>query len=219
LWRYRKEKSKGNSAVKTVAIVPVKSLSQAKSRLASILSPEERALLALDMLSHVLDILLSSPEIDAVAVISPQPDELRLPPRVYRIVQERTGLNSLLEQGRSWAIDRGADALLVLFADLPLLSQSDISRMIRLGREENSVVLASDRHGSGTNSLLSHPVTLARFAFGPGSFDVHRAAAIHAGANLEIYRSPGTSLDIDTLDDLEYLDAHRLSSALEYAFS
>src|SRR5215213_1577256 len=64
--------------VKTVAVVPVKSLDQAKTRLASILSPEERALLARDMLSHVLDALLSSTDIDGVAVISPNPGELRL---------------------------------------------------------------------------------------------------------------------------------------------
>jgi 2-phospho-L-lactate guanylyltransferase len=88
-----------------------------------------------------------------------------------------------------------------------------------MGAKEDSVVLAPDRHGSGTNSMLSHPVSLARFAFGPGSFDIHRAAAMHAGANLEIYRSPGTSLDVDTLDDLDYLDAHRIATAMEYAFS
>ena len=205
--------------MKTVAVVPVKSLDQAKTRLASILSPEERAMLALDMLSHVLDALRSSPEIDAIAVISPNPGEHRLPSDVVAIQQERTGLNNLLEQGRQWAIERNADALLVLFADLPLLSSSDISRMVRLGTREQTVVLAPDRHGSGTNSMLSHPVTLARFAFGPGSFDIHRAAAMRSAANLEIFQSPGTSLDIDTLDDLEYLDAHRIATAMEYAFS
>jgi 2-phospho-L-lactate guanylyltransferase len=205
--------------VKTVAVVPVKSLRQAKTRLANILSPEERASLALDTLSHVLDTLLSSLDPDAIAVISPQPDELRLPSLITPIVQEREGLNNSLEQGREWAIRRGAQALLVLFADLPLLSSSDIFRIVDLGRKEGTVVLAPDRHGSGTNAMLAHPVTLARFAFGPGSFNIHRVAALHAGADIEVYRSPGTSLDIDTLDDLDYLDAHRISTAMEYAFS
>jgi 2-phospho-L-lactate/phosphoenolpyruvate guanylyltransferase len=205
--------------LKTVAVVPVKSLSEAKSRLSNILSPEERALLVLDMLSHVLGTLRSSPEIDEVAVISPQPSELRLPPTIAPIVQARQGLNDLLGQGGEWASERGADALLVLFADLPLISPGDISRMVKLGEGDGTIVLAPDRHGTGTNSMLAHPITLARFAFGPASFDAHRVAAMHAGANLEIYRSPGTSLDIDTLDDLDYLDAHRISTAMEYAFS
>ncbi len=205
--------------MKTVAVVPVKSLSQAKTRLANILSPEERAMLVLDTLSHVLDALLSSRDIDAIAVISPQPDELRLPSLVTPIVQEREGLNNSLEQGREWAMRRGAQALIVLFADLPLLSPSDISRIVEMGRQEGTVVLAPDRHGSGTNAMLAHPANMARFAFGPDSFNIHRIAAMHSGADIKIYRSPGTSLDIDTLDDLDYLDAHRISTAMEYAFS
>jgi 2-phospho-L-lactate/phosphoenolpyruvate guanylyltransferase len=205
--------------VKTVAVVPVKGLNEAKTRLASILSPDERAMLVGDMLSHVLGTLLSSRDIDAVAVVSPHPAELHLPFGVEPILQERDGLNNALEEGRRWAIEHNAEALLVLFADLPLLSTNDISRMMALGKEDNTVVLAPDRPESGTNAMLAHPVTLARFAFGPGSFNAHRMAAIHAGANLEIYRSPGTSLDIDTLDDLQHLDAHRVSTAMEYAFS
>ena len=120
--------------MKTVAVVPVKSLSQAKSRLANILSPEERALLVLDMLSHVLGTFRSSPEIDEVAVISPQPSEFHLPSTIVPIVQAREGLNDLLEQGREWAIERGADALLVLFADLPLISPGDISAHGKAGQ-------------------------------------------------------------------------------------
>jgi 2-phospho-L-lactate guanylyltransferase len=205
--------------VRTVAVVPVKRLSEAKSRQASILSPEERALLALDLLTHVLDILLASPEIEAVAVISPRPEELHLPPGVTQIVQEREGLNELLEQGREWAVERRADALLILFEDLPLLSLGDISRIAQMGEKRGTIVLAPDRHGSGTNALLSHPVTLARFAFGPGSFDAHRRSATKSGAMVQVYRSAGTGLDIDTPDDLDYLEEHRMASALEYAFS
>ncbi len=205
--------------MKTVAVVPVKKLDQAKSRLAGILSPDERAMLAFDMLSHVLDSLLISGVIDGVAVISPQPDELRLPAGVEPIVQAREGLNNLLEQGREWALQQDADALLVLFADLPLLMSSDISRIIQLGEKADTVVLAPDRYGSGTNAMLAHPASLARFAFGQGSFNIHKVAAMHAGAEIEIYRAIGTSLDIDTLDDLDYLNAHRVVTAMEYAFS
>src|SRR5689334_3808010 len=108
--------------VRTVAVVPVKGLSEAKTRLASILSPEERALLVLDMLSHVLDALISSRKIDAIAVLSPDPAELHLPLGVESIVQRGDGLNNVLEEGRRWAIQHDADSLLVVFADLPLLS-------------------------------------------------------------------------------------------------
>jgi 2-phospho-L-lactate/phosphoenolpyruvate guanylyltransferase len=205
--------------MKTVAIVPVKNLSQAKTRLSSVLSKEERALLARDMLAHVLGALSKSGAIDRVAVISPEPDALDLHASVVALEQDRPGLNNLLEQGREWAVHEGADALLVVFADLPLLSLDDISRMVKLGRADDTVVLAPDRHSAGTNAFLSHPVKLARFAFGPSSFDAHVALARQAGAHIQVYNSAGTSLDIDTLDDLAQLEAHRVANAMQFAFS
>jgi 2-phospho-L-lactate guanylyltransferase len=129
------------------------------------------------------------------------------------------GLNNLLEQGRDWAVEAGADALLTIFADLPLLAPEDISQMAAEAGELNTVVLAPDRHHCGTNAMLSHPPAAARFAFGPSSLDAHLALAEAAGAAVRIFSTPGLSLDIDTLDDLGYLDAHRVETAMEYAFS
>lgn len=205
--------------VKTVAVIPVKSLALAKTRLASILTPNERALLMLDMLSHILSAVGEAGEISRVAVISPDPAELHLPDGVVPLVQAGTGLNAVLEQGREWASGEGAEALLVIFADLPLVSASDISRMAALGSVPGTVVLAADRHGTGTNAMLAHPPSVAPFAFGPGSLAAHVAAAHAGGVRVELYRSPGTALDIDTLDDLAFLEAHRTVTAMEYAFS
>jgi 2-phospho-L-lactate/phosphoenolpyruvate guanylyltransferase len=203
----------------TVAVVPVKALHEAKTRLAGILSPEERAVLVLDMLSHVLHSLLRSGAVVRVAVISPDPDSLHVPADVVPILQTRSGLNNLLEQGREWALSQRADALLVVFADLPLLAPGDISRMVALAEPEGTLVLSPDRHGAGTNAMLSHPVSLAHFAFGTASLTAHLAAGHRNAAHVEVYRSAGTELDIDTLDDLEYLEAHRVATAMEYAFS
>lgn len=205
--------------MKTFAVIPVKSLQNAKTRLASVLSPGERAELVQEMLLHVVDALYRSGSIEQIGVISERPEEIELPPYVAVIQQTEAGLNNLLEQGREWAIANQADALLTIFADLPMVSPDDISRMVYLGELTNTVTLAPDRHHCGTNALLSHPVTLARFAFGPSSLDAHIALAQSAGANVHLFEAPGLSLDIDTLDDLASLDALRNSTAMEYAFS
>ena len=205
--------------MKTVAVVPVKGLGLAKSRLGGILTAEERALLVLDMLAHVLGALRHSGVVDEVAVISPSPEELPLPEGVHALKQRKPGLNPALEQGRRWAVSREADAVLVAFADLPALTARDISRIAKLGKAEGTVVLAPDRHGTGTNLMLAHPPQMARFAFGPGSFAAHSHLAEEAGARVKVYRAYGTGLDIDTLDDLEFLDSHRVAEAMEYAFS
>lgn len=199
--------------MKTVAIVPIKSLMHAKSRLMGRLSPTEREDLARNMLKHVLGTLEEAGVIGAIAVISPQPDELTLPEGVTAILQERDGLNELLEQGRDWATQRGADALVVAFADLPLLLPTDVKNIVRLGEPSGTIVLAPDRHTNGTNLMLLHPPGLAPFSFGDRSYYKHRTAAHRAAARLEVYRSPGTSLDIDTPDDLACLEKERLAAA------
>lgn len=196
--------------MKTVAVVPVKGLSKAKSRLRGELSPEERAALTLQMLDHVLQVIEQSGVVSSTAVISPEPERLSLPDGIVRLEQTQSGLNKLLEQGRGWAISQEADALLVIFADLPLLSPSDIATITHLGRISGTIVLAPDRHGYGTNVMLSHPVSLARFAFGTDSYSKHQLKARESGAHIETYRGAGTALDIDTPDDLHYLEAEGL---------
>ena len=196
--------------MKTVAVVPVKGLDEAKSRLAGVLSPEERAKLTLEMLAHVLEMVGRSGVVEKIGVISPEVEQLSLPDGVALIKQIEPGLNNLLEQGREWALSEGADGLMVIFADLPLLSESDLVEISELGGEASTLVLAPDRHGHGTNVMLSHPVTLARFAFGTGSYHKHRRRALEDGAKVETYRSMGTSLDLDTPDDMACLESEML---------
>ena len=56
------------------AVVPVKSLSQTKGRLAELLTPGERSRLSLAMLADVLAALRSSGAADLLAVTSPDPE-------------------------------------------------------------------------------------------------------------------------------------------------
>ena len=195
--------------MRTAVVVPVKSPAQAKTRLATVVTPQGRAALARDMLCHVLDVLSCAEGVAGVAVITPD-TRLPLPEDVVLIEQSKEGLNTLLEQGREWGKEIGADALLVIFADLPLLSVEEIEEMLALGREKNTVVLAPDRHRTGTNAMLAHPAALARFAFGENSLARHRALAREAGARVVEYISEGTSFDVDTPDDLALVKSKRL---------
>lgn len=186
----------------------MKSLLDAKSRLSSVLSPEERCALALDMLHHVLDVIAESTEITDLAVISPDADSLDLPRSITHLPQIKAGLNNVLEQGKQWAIEKGADRLLVVFGDLPFLSPHDITEMVNLAGAGNNdmVVLAPDRHKVGTNAMLVQPVSLARFAFGTHSYRIHLGIYAKAGAYVRTYTAPGTSLDMDTPFDLSFLE-------------
>ncbi|HUS16356.1 MAG TPA: 2-phospho-L-lactate guanylyltransferase [Chloroflexia bacterium] len=195
------------------AAVPVKALEAAKSRLQPTLSVSERAELAADMLAGVLHALAGSGIVAATAVVSPDPTALAIAERTGATGLRQTdgGLNTALDQARTWAIAGGADTLLVLLGDLPLLRPADIQAMAEMAadpiRGEPVVVLAPDRHGHGTNALLLRPPGTLAFGFGEDSYDRHFWAAAAGGAEIMVYRSTGTAFDLDTAEDLAALAA------------
>jgi 2-phospho-L-lactate guanylyltransferase len=99
-------------------------------------------------------------------------------------------------------MEQGADAILIVFADLPTLSAAEVKELVESGREANTIVLAPDRRSEGTNALLSNPPSLARFHFGSHSYARHLRSAAQAKARTITYSSPGTKSDIDTPEDL-----------------
>src|SRR5688572_6001174 len=166
------------------------------------------------MINHVLATIRESGVICSIGIISPNSSELQLPDDIAVIEQTRSGLNNHLEEGREWAISNGADALMIIFSDLPLITPDDLRTIIEMGREAGTVVLAPDRHGGGTNIMLSHPASLSIFAFGQGSYQKHQAQTLAEGCRIETYISQGASLDIDTPDDLSFWESSlRASSA------
>ncbi|MGI8588040.1 MAG: 2-phospho-L-lactate guanylyltransferase [Chloroflexia bacterium] len=187
------------------AVVPVKTLREAKSRLGPVLSEADRAALAEKMMRGVLLALAESGAVTASAVVSPDPRALEIAwsAGAVPLREEASGLNAALEQARRWALAGGATALLVLLADLPLLRGAEIAALTALAEGPcPCVVLAPDRHGRGTNALLLRPPAAIPFSFGPDSYARHCAAALATGITPAVYRSPGTAFDLDTPSDL-----------------
>jgi 2-phospho-L-lactate guanylyltransferase len=73
------------------------------------------------------------------------------------------------------------------------------------------VVLAPDRREQGTNAMLQSPPAVLPIAIGAGSLVRHRALARARGADLAMFRSPGTSFDVDLPGDLEEMRRRALS--------
>jgi 2-phospho-L-lactate/phosphoenolpyruvate guanylyltransferase len=188
------------------AVVPVKSLDRAKSRLAGLLGLAERRALVLEMLGRVLTTLLACRDaaLAEVWVTSADPEVLTLAEgRGVRVLIDHAGdLNGALEQARVALSEVGAVALLVVPADVPLISAEDVVALARLLAEGADVVLAPDRPDEGTNTLgLRLPCALP-FRFGEQSAALHRAAAAARGLITRIYRSPTLALDVDDAESL-----------------
>lgn len=188
------------------AIVPVKPLNRAKSRLSRVLSGPEREQLALRMLRYNLETACTIDGLAGVLVISRDTHALTEARAVDGVLTlQESGvphLNGALEQARHMLTSRGADAILVLPADIPLIAADDVRAMLEMGRQPGSVVIAPDRHGQGTNAIFLHPPGIIDFSFGVGSFARHLAAAQDKGAQVYAYQSERLALDIDTPEDM-----------------
>lgn len=190
------------------AIVPIKPLNRAKSRLAPVLEPDQREKLALGMMQHVLTVLTQSPHLGGVLVISRDMKalaEARQISNVQTLQESGTPeLNQALLRASEMLISWGIGATLIIPADIPLVSVEDIESIVKMGMVDRTVVLSADRQLDGTNALFLRPPNLMDFGFGRGSFQRHREHAEQEQLNWRIYKSDRLALDVDTPEDLTY---------------
>ncbi|GIV76029.1 MAG: 2-phospho-L-lactate guanylyltransferase [Litorilinea sp.] len=186
-------------------VIPVKPFPEGKSRLSGVLSPSARTALNRRLLTRVLDILKASDLPVQVLVISRDEEALALArgrgllglPEV-----EDGGLNGALAQARTHIQAQGAQALLVLPADLPFLTVADLHGLYGMAQDPDvQVVIAPSRDG-GTNALCLRPPDVLDFAFGEESFQAHLAQIRRRGLAYRVYRSVTLAQDLDQPGDL-----------------
>lgn len=188
-----------------VAVIPVKRLEDAKSRLAPHLSSEERAQLVTTLLRRTVTLLKTVDTIERIGVAT---EERELVDSLDLVdwLPDVGGLNPSLAHSAEWATHVGAQSMLVLPCDLPLLQWSDIHALLGTRPASPGVSIAPTQDG-GTGAILLSPPTVLEPAFGPNSFRRHIEQARAKGASVRTVVRRGFSRDLDTTDDLEYLDA------------
>ncbi len=193
--------------MKYSAIIPVKSLAKAKSRLAPTLTQHQRETLVLDMLQHVLCVLQDSKSFEHVSVVSSD-DRVLKQAHIWGarpLREKQSGHNPALHAAALREKAEGVSALLTISADLPLLSTQEI-RCLFEQSTRYEVVLAPSRDGIGTNAILVRPPLVIPYLFGPNSFHNYIEAARPMHLSYTTYHSTGLALDIDTIDDLDELE-------------
>ncbi len=198
--------------MKYSALIPVKSLATAKSRLAPSLSQHQRETLVLDMLYHVLCVLKDSELFEHISVVS---SDGRVLEQAHiwgarALSEEQHGHNPALHAAALREYAEGVTALLTISADLPMLSIQDIRCLFEQSKQ-HEIVLAPSRDGTGTNAILVRPPLVVPYVFGPNSLHNYIQAARQKHLSYTTYHSTGLASDIDTIDDLDELEVHKRS--------
>jgi 2-phospho-L-lactate/phosphoenolpyruvate guanylyltransferase len=179
------------------ALVPIKQGGNGKSRLAEMLSQEERDALSLRMARHVIAELGRCEGISDITILSTErPDWWS----GSWVADGGQGLNSEIN---GWRQARGADAILIIHADLPLLQTEDVRHLLDVAEAE-SIALATDRAGEGSNALAIADGRPFEFRFGPDSRRLHAAQS----PAITVIRRNSLSSDIDTPEDLMFAREH-----------
>ncbi len=181
-------------------VIPFKNQG-AKSRLACVLTPQERQLLSFAMLKDVLDAvlgfgwatILSRPGLDAAKVgydVEILESELDL----------NDALNAVIagEAMQGWPSD-----ILIVMADLALLTQNDVAGILNC---RGDVVLCPGR-GGGTNMILIRTPEF-RTCYQGLSFPKHLACGQQAGLEVSVFESFRAGCDIDEPEDLTEVLLH-----------
>jgi len=195
-------------AVTTLAVLPIKSFSDAKQRLSEELTPGPRRALAEAMFSDVLVALRRAKSVDEVLVISRDNGAQQIAGGYGARVLDDTGRghNAAAETGIRDALEHDYNQVLLVPGDCPMLDPDEVDRLIARGiGPRPSVVIVPDRHGTGTNALLLSPPNTLTPSFGPGSCQRHAQAAASAGIDHEVVEVGSLALDIDTPEDLAEL--------------
>lgn len=184
-------------------IIPAKPFTAAKSRLAAILTPAERARLGAYLLERTLRVANEADAFEDIVVVSRDPVALQLAAArgARALVETGDELNLAVAQACRAAQENGATSALILPADLPRLTVADLHLLCAAAKTPATIVITPSRDG-GTNALLLPLPAPILFAYGHNSFHHHMRQATLYTPNVHVVETASLHFDLDAPADL-----------------
>jgi 2-phospho-L-lactate guanylyltransferase len=189
-------------------LIPVKDLTLAKQRLASLMTQAERTRLAWTMLENTFAAAARVRNVDRIAIVTLYLPAIELAGKYgIEVIPETEQISesASVDFGSREARRRGAEAVLRLPIDLPLVTAADIETVLDHDGPAPSAVIVPSRDGTGTNAILRRPPDLFPSHFGPHSLAGHIKEAELSQAGCEIVNLPRIALDLDDPADVAAL--------------
>lgn len=190
------------TTLETAVLVPVKRFADAKDRLRSVLSQEERSALAESLATGVL----RAADPLRVFVVCDDDEVARWAARLDASViwSPQRGLNAAVSEGVARLAAEGFDWITIAHSDLPY--PADLATL----PEFEGVTIVPDRFDDGTNVLRIPSRSSFEFHYGRGSFAQHVKEANVRSLPVDVIRGTTLDFDVDDPADLELLRSRRV---------
>ncbi|MBK6597673.1 MAG: 2-phospho-L-lactate guanylyltransferase [Proteobacteria bacterium] len=197
------------------ALVPAKSFTQAKSRLAAAMSPAERQALAQHLLARTLEACLGCATIERIYLLTTEPTGPEWAARYgVRLLRDTGAANfaTVIDHALDELAADGGGAVCYVASDLPEVTAESLGELV--AEDGRVAVFAAAARDGGPNAFCMALPRRIQLAFGVDSAAGNAAKVLATGAGARTATIGPLALDLDVPADLEGLPARALLGTL-----
>jgi 2-phospho-L-lactate guanylyltransferase len=191
--------------MKIAAVIPMKKLHLAKSRLSNILSPQQRKNLAMYLLDATIKEIKKSCIISEIIIVSNDKavKNYSCLNNLKFIKDSEEGVNKAVILADNYCIDNGIDANIVIPHDLPFISAKEIDKICTMSNKYHKcIIICPSKRFDGTNILFRKPPDVIKTHYDDNSYMNHLKEAYKFKIPIESLDIVKLRFDLDTKEDL-----------------
>jgi len=192
--------------LKIAAIIPVKTFSNAKTRLD--LPRQKIENLCKVMLEEILNTISISPQIEKIVMVTREQKAVEIGKKFNTIIimdEKEESVNGAVALADKYLLENDFDASIVFPQDIPYIKTQDIDFMLNYKAPPNFAIIVPSRRFDGTNALVRMPIDLMETHYDEDSYKIHMNTAKEHTLNVAMVFVKRIMWDIDNNEDLKFL--------------
>ena len=192
--------------MKIAAIIPVKTFSNAKTRLD--LPPQKIEELCKVMLEEILQTVSISPQIEKTIIVTKEEKAIQIAEKFNAIIirdEKEESVNGAVALADKYLLENDFDASIVFPQDIPYIKTQDIDFMLNYKAPPNFAIIVPSRRFDGTNALVRMPIDLMETHYDEDSYKIHMNTAKDHTLNVAMVFVKRIMWDVDNAEDLQFL--------------
>jgi len=192
--------------LKIAAIIPVKTFSNAKTRLD--LSQKQKEDLCKVMLEEILHVISISPQIEKIIIVTKEEKAIAIGKKFNAIIiidEKEESVNNAVALADKYLLENNYHVSIVFPQDIPYIKTQDIDFMLNYMTHPNFAIIVPSRRFDGTNALVRMPIDLMKTHYDEDSYKIHMNTAKEHTLNVAMVFVKRIMWDVDNDEDLEFL--------------